>query len=131
MDIQEAIDCFKREKLYWDTMIKYRNAKGEIPDNVTETYNYFDLAIQALKEKQEREKSILDVSQVKTGCMVHDKVYSPVVLLSYPPQYKWICRKCGAEGIDTIGEYADNEYERLKREKQVEQSQDYNFEVGV
>lgn len=111
MDIQEAIDCFKREKLYWDTMIKYRNAKGEIPDNVTETYNYFALVIQALKEKQEREKSI---------CAEHDKVYSPVVLLSYPPQHKWICRKCGAEGIDTIGEYADDEYERLKREKQSE-----------
>ena len=56
MDIQEAIVYFKREKLYWDTMIKYRNAKGEIPDNVTKIYNYFALAIQALKEKQEREK---------------------------------------------------------------------------
>ena len=63
---------------------------------------------QLVKEKQEREKPI---------CVEHEKVYSPAVLLSYPPKYKWICRKCGAEGIDTIGEYADDEYERLKKER--------------
>ncbi|MCK9482490.1 MAG: hypothetical protein M0R38_12180 [Bacteroidia bacterium] len=58
MDIQKAIDCFKREKRYWDAMIKYKNAKGEIPDDVPETYKYHDLVITALKEKQEREKKV-------------------------------------------------------------------------
>lgn len=44
----------------------------------------------------------------------HDKVFSNYVLTSNPPQYPWICRKCGYMSRD-IGEYysARNEYEEL------------------
>lgn len=30
----------------------------------------------------------------------HDKEYSNLVLDSYPPQYPWVCRKCGKHGAD-------------------------------
>ena len=30
----------------------------------------------------------------------HDKEYSNKVLMSYPPQYSWVCRKCGTQGTD-------------------------------
>ena len=30
----------------------------------------------------------------------HKKVFSNIVLTSYPPQYPWICEKCGFEGRD-------------------------------
>jgi hypothetical protein len=45
----------------------------------------------------------------------HEKVYSNTVLLTDPPQYQWICRLCGKEGINKGT--SDNEYERLKKEK--------------
>lgn len=44
---------------------------------------------------------------------VHEKVFSPNVLCSYPPKCEWICRICAKTGIDTIGKLASNEYERL------------------
>jgi len=43
----------------------------------------------------------------------HDKVYSNTVTCSLPPKCPWICRKCGAEGVDTLGTFPD-EYTRLK-----------------
>ena len=110
MNIEETIKHYEqhalemRESIEYDRRQKYAvNLKPQI-DGLMHVEN----ALIALKEKQEREKPI---------CVEHEKVYSPAVLLSYPPKYKWICRKCGAEGIDTIGEYADDEYERLKKER--------------
>jgi hypothetical protein len=48
----------------------------------------------------------------------HDRVYAAWVLTSYPPKYKWICRRCGVTGIDT-GRGFDHddqrEYDRLER----------------
>ncbi len=47
----------------------------------------------------------------------HDKVYEPLMLLSIPPKQRWICRKCGEEGIDTAGvptTFAD-EYTYIKK----------------
>jgi hypothetical protein len=43
---------------------------------------------------------------------LHEKVFSPSVLLSYPAQYPWICRLCGAQGVErdsviVVNEYAD------------------------
>lgn len=43
-------------------------------------------------------------------CTEHDKVYSNCLLTSDPPQQNWICRKCGATGIDTVGFTFNNEY---------------------
>ena len=44
----------------------------------------------------------------------HEWVDSPLVLLSNPPQYQAICRKCGKEKTWS-GEYYDaNEYYRIK-----------------
>ena len=102
MDIQEAIKWIETKKSL---------------DLRTEDGQAMRLALIALKEKQEREKPTLDASQVRAGCMVHDKVYPNEIMCSNPPQQKWICCECGAEGIDTIGEYADDEYERLKKER--------------
>ena len=43
----------------------------------------------------------------------HDKCYAPHALMSNPPQYPWVCRKCGLKGTD-IGTYYDfDEYNRL------------------
>jgi len=44
----------------------------------------------------------------------HDKVYQHVMVLSNPPMQRWICRKCGEEGIDTIGTAGTMEYLELK-----------------
>jgi hypothetical protein len=42
----------------------------------------------------------------------HDKAYSKIVLLSYPPQYKWVCKKCGQNGTDVQSNFfQDDEYE--------------------
>lgn len=46
----------------------------------------------------------------------HDKVYAPYALMTNPPQYPWVCRKCKRQGFDR-GEYHDSsEYHRLIRE---------------
>ena len=46
----------------------------------------------------------------------HDWVYANHVLMSNPPQYPKICRKCGKEGCDR-GEFVQmgNEYEEIQR----------------
>jgi transposase-like protein len=44
----------------------------------------------------------------------HDKVYQNMILLSDPPQQRWICKNCGEEGRDTIGTLSSNEYQELK-----------------
>ena len=47
----------------------------------------------------------------------HDRVYDNAhLLMSYPPQIRWICRKCGAEGTEVAGPpttFAD-EYSAIK-----------------
>jgi rubrerythrin len=35
----------------------------------------------------------------------HDKEYSNTALMSYPLQYPWTCRKCGAKGVDVGGQH--------------------------
>lgn len=37
----------------------------------------------------------------------HNKVYSDHVLCTAPPQYPWICSKCGKQGIDRMQTSAD------------------------
>jgi len=39
----------------------------------------------------------------------HDKVYADYVLLTNPPQYPWICRKCGKKDVDIETYYDENE----------------------
>lgn len=43
----------------------------------------------------------------------HDKAFSSMVLMSNPPQYPWICRKCGQEGRDR-GTLIENDYPEIK-----------------
>lgn len=43
----------------------------------------------------------------------HKKVYSNYVLTSNPPQYPWICEKCGTEGTD-VGPVFHSRYEEIK-----------------
>jgi len=33
----------------------------------------------------------------------HDKVYARFLLLAYPPQRPWVCKKCGEVGIELTG----------------------------
>lgn len=35
----------------------------------------------------------------------HNKVYDDNMLMSHPPQVRWICSHCGAKGADTVGGY--------------------------
>ena len=37
----------------------------------------------------------------------HKKIYENRMLLSIPPQRRWVCEICGEEGIDRIGGYDD------------------------
>jgi len=41
----------------------------------------------------------------------HEKVYASYILTSNPPQYPWICKKCGLRGFDmgilTYDEYGE------------------------
>lgn len=30
----------------------------------------------------------------------HEKVYASYAVFDTPPSYPWVCRKCGAEGLD-------------------------------
>ena len=42
----------------------------------------------------------------------HDKAYAKIVLLSYPPQHQWVCKKCGQKGRDIQSNFFMNdEYE--------------------
>lgn len=46
----------------------------------------------------------------------HEKVYADYALMSCPPQYPWICEKCGTEGIDTIKSFKIlNEYNAIRQ----------------
>lgn len=51
----------------------------------------------------------------------HDRVYSNRYLLSHPPQKEWICRICGAEGVEAV-QFAPytfaNEYDAIKKKFQ-------------
>lgn len=75
MDIQEAIKILENPKDYkaWEGDYWLGTIFIRPKPLYKEAVN---LAIVALKEMQEREKPILDVSQVKTGCIVHDKEVS-------------------------------------------------------
>jgi len=33
----------------------------------------------------------------------HKKIWNSMILLSHPPQRKWICSKCGKTGTEYIG----------------------------
>lgn len=48
----------------------------------------------------------------------HVKVYEKQYLTSLPPKVRWICKVCLEEGVDTVGEYQEDEYKRLKKEKE-------------
>jgi hypothetical protein len=51
----------------------------------------------------------------------HDKVFAPYILTSNPPQYPWICRKCGFRGCDIGDGYQDvDEYAKLCQEFSME-----------
>lgn len=44
----------------------------------------------------------------------HEKVFADFCYLANPPQYPWVCRKCGKEGVDCKGAAFD-EYGSIKR----------------
>ncbi len=50
------------------------------------------------RRARDRGKEADEGNDAPMSC-VHDKVYSPMVLMSDPSQTPWICRKCGAEGV--------------------------------
>jgi len=52
----------------------------------------------------------------------HEKVYANYVLTSNPPQYPWICKKCGEKGIDRGSYYNANAYDELVKEFEKEKS---------
>ena len=45
----------------------------------------------------------------------HDKSYAPYLLMTYPSQSPWICRKCGVHGTDRGPFLEMNDYEDVKR----------------
>ena len=50
----------------------------------------------------------------KSNCK-HEKVYANYILTSNPPQSPWICKKCGAEGVDVeTNSKSFSEYDALK-----------------
>ncbi len=61
---------------------------------------------------------------MKNKCKHTDKSFSPNVLMSNPPQYPWICRKCGEEGVDREL-VLDNDLKKLKRNLKKERNRNY------
>ena len=43
----------------------------------------------------------------------HDKCYADYVFTTDPIQRPWVCRKCGAEGVDFDEPSKPSEYDRL------------------
>lgn len=48
-------------------------------------------------------------------CKHENKSYAPYVLTSYPPQYPWICRDCGKNGVDRGTIAKENDYAAVKQ----------------
>jgi hypothetical protein len=45
----------------------------------------------------------------------HEKVYDNKVLLTDPPQYPWICSKCGEVGRDRGEESSKETYDVIRK----------------
>ena len=85
----------------------------------------FKNEIEALKEKYQAQitaaLSVLPAAQplqtdprsIACACH-HDKVYSQIVMTSFPPQYAWICRSCGIKGVDRIDYDTAESYEMVE-----------------
>jgi len=58
---------------------------------------------------------IVEEEKSETKECNHVKVYANEILLSNPPQYRWICSECGFEGIDTGTICVSSSYEDIKK----------------
>ena len=45
----------------------------------------------------------------------HEKIYALIVPPTNPPQYPWVCRKCGVEGRDYGKCCGTSDYETARR----------------
>jgi len=45
---------------------------------------------------------------------IHQKVYENKIFCTNPPQQRWICRICRAEGIEILGKPTTDEYSEIK-----------------
>ena len=52
----------------------------------------------------------------KETLCVHEKVYADFCYPTNPPQYPWICKKCGEKGIEREQRgIMFNEYDQIKK----------------
>jgi hypothetical protein len=70
-----------------------------------------------LKEMCEdcKQRILTDITAVNQ-CR-HERVFSPTILTSNPPQQRWICKHCGLEGTEVLGAVVNisNAYDDLKK----------------
>jgi len=62
---------------------------------------------------QKRIKRIIACMKSKPAKCDHDKCYSNGARLSFPAQYPWICRKCGAQGTERDRFVNEEEYSEV------------------
>jgi hypothetical protein len=46
----------------------------------------------------------------------HERIYENAIALEFPPMHRWICRKCGQEGVEKVFSHDDMEYRKVKRQ---------------
>jgi len=65
--------------------------------------------------------SIFETLGIKKKCKFHTRVYDDTVLLSYPPQRRWVCKECSEEGVEIVGHVERDETYRdiINRKKNV------------
>ena len=78
-----------------------------------------------VRHQTETDRETEEADDMPMPC-VHDKVYSPTMLVSYPPQMPWICRKCGEQGIRISSGHPGfmDEYEATVQQFQRKEGQD-------
>ena len=58
---------------------------------------------------------LTDKKMIEEECF-HHKVYASYVLITLPPQYPWICSKCGEKGVDIPAINIDgHSYDEIER----------------
>ena len=87
--------------------------------NLASCYNCPALKGQCIKSQEacrQAWQAYLEAGDEATaGSCEHDKVYENTLLLSYPAQQRWFCRKCGESGIDYREKMEDASYDEIKR----------------
>lgn len=85
--------------------------------NLASCYNCPALRAACIKSMEACEQAWADYlkAESETGLCRHEKVYENSLLLTDPPQRRWICRKCGEQGTGWTENIKGESYDEIKR----------------